>query len=217
MRRAPDGYTVHMSIRLALLGDSIAHGQGASSDNDTLAVRLAIALRTDGHDVETRVLAVRGARSADLNRQVDAAVRWNPDVSVVVIGANDLTHRVTPAAAAAALRTAVQQLRKQESEVVVVPAPDLSVVPHIPAQIRAAVGAASRRMRAEQMQAALAAGARIADADSHTTLRFGSDQSLFSADLFHPSSAGYAVIAEAVLPEVRVAVENAAETKKKTG
>ena len=34
---------------------------------------------------------------------------------------------------------------------------------------------------------------------------FGADPSLFSADRFHPSSAGYARIATALLPHVRAA------------
>jgi lysophospholipase L1-like esterase len=43
-------------------------------------------------------------------------------------------------------------------------------------------------------------GARIADADGETTRAFAADPSLFSADRFHPSSAGYAAIAAALLP-----------------
>jgi lysophospholipase L1-like esterase len=48
-------------------------------------------------------------------------------------------------------------------------------------------------------------GARVADADGATARAFGADPRLFSADRFHPSSAGYAVIAEALRPEVLAA------------
>jgi lysophospholipase L1-like esterase len=206
-----------MGIRLGLLGDSIAHGQGASRSGDTLPGRLGTGLGQEGRDVEVRVFAARGARSADLARQVDLAIRWPVEVAVVVIGANDVTHRVSPVAAARALGTAVQRLRRQESEVVVAPAPDLGVVPHVPEELRAIVGEASRRHRRAQAEAVLTAGGRIADADGWAAARFGEDRSLFSADLFHPSSAGYAVIAEALWPQVRAAVEAVAAAREEAG
>jgi lysophospholipase L1-like esterase len=53
----------------------------------------------------------------------------------------------------------------------------------------------------------LAAGGRVADVDGSTSQRFASDRSLFSADFFHPSGAGYAVIAEALVPELLRALE----------
>jgi len=195
-----------MVVRVAVLGDSIAHGQGASKRVDSLAERLRRGLREHGQQVEVRVLAVRGARSADLAAQVEQAARWSPDVAVVVIGANDLTHRVSAVTAAEALGRAARALRRRGAEVVVAPAPDLSVVPHVPDELRAGVGAASRRLRSLQVEAVLAAGGAVADGDGHVASRFAEDRSLFSADLFHPSSAGYAVIAEALLPHVGEAV-----------
>ena len=49
-------------MRLALIGDSIAWGMGASREEDRLAPRLARALEAHGVPVETRVYAVPGAR-----------------------------------------------------------------------------------------------------------------------------------------------------------
>jgi lysophospholipase L1-like esterase len=194
-----------MVVGVAVLGDSIAHGQGASKRVDSLAERLRRGLE-ELHEVEIQVFAVRGARSADLAGQVEQAARWSPDVAVIVIGANDLTHRVSAVTAAEALGRAVRALRRQGAEVVVAPAPNLSVVPHVPDQLRAVVGAASRRLRSLQVEAVQTAGGAVADADEQVASRFAQDRSLFSADLFHPSSAGYAVIAEALLPDVRAAV-----------
>src|SRR3712207_8752774 len=48
-----------------------------------------------------------------------------------------------------------------DAEVVVAPAPDLSVVPWVPAQARAAVRAGSLLLRKAQARAAVAAGARV--------------------------------------------------------
>lgn len=195
-----------MTVRLAVLGDSIAFGQGAARASDTLASRLTSGLTGYGVEVDARVLAVPGARSAGLRAQVDRALAWAPHVAVIVIGANDLTHQVPAEQAARELGDAVRRLRAGDSEVVVAPAPDLSMVPHVPAILRPVVQTASVLMRRQQVAVTLAEGGRIADPDERTARAFGSDPTLFSGDLFHPSSAGYAVIADALLPAVLAAV-----------
>lgn len=194
-----------MELRLAILGDSIGYGIGASARADTLASRLAARLRDNGFAASAEVYAVPGARSAGLAAQVRRALAAPPDVAVIVIGANDLSHFVPAAAAADALRQAVRALGSAGAQVVVAPAPDLSIVPHVPPAFRATVGRASEQLRQAQRAATLAEGGRVADPDGHTSRAFAADGALFSADRFHPSSKGYAVIAEALLPAVRAA------------
>jgi lysophospholipase L1-like esterase len=88
----------------------------------------------------------------------------------------------------------------------VAPAPDLSAVPGVPPAVATLVQAGSELLRGAQARAARAAGARVADAAATTSAQFARDRALFSADRFHPSSAGYAVIASALAPVVRAAV-----------
>lgn len=198
-----------MSLRLGLVGDSIAWGQGASRDEDRLAARLSGALAAAGVEAVARVVAEPGARSSDLERQVDRLLPWRPDVAVIVVGANDLTHRVPAAAAANALGTAVRRLHEAGVEVVVAPAPDLSAVPHVPPDLRPVVRLASDQLRGRQEAAVRAAGGTVADADGQTARRFHDDPALFAGDRFHPSSAGYAVIAEGLRDEVVAAARRA--------
>jgi lysophospholipase L1-like esterase len=194
-----------------MLGDSIAFGQGAARPDDRLADRLARGLEKHGHAVEAEVWAVPGARSADLDAQVDRALAATstPTVAVVVIGANDLTHLVPAAQAADQLEAAVRRLREAGVEVVLAPAPDLSAVPWVPPELRPAVQSASDRLRGLQAAVVRRHGGRMADADHATSTAFAADPALFSADRFHPSSAGYAVIADALLPAVLEAAESA--------
>jgi lysophospholipase L1-like esterase len=199
-----------VELRLAVLGDSIAWGQGASRAEERLAPRLAAGLAEHGVAVTTRVLAVPGARSADLPGQVERALPWRPDLAVVVIGANDLIRLVPTAAAVESLTDAVRRLRAAGTEVVVAPAPDLSSVPHVPPALRPLVRTASEELRRGQAAAVRRLGARVADGDHGTSSAFATDPRLFSADRFHPSSAGYAVIAEAILPELLAAAEPSA-------
>ncbi|GAA5124988.1 SGNH/GDSL hydrolase family protein [Alloalcanivorax gelatiniphagus] len=189
-----------VQARFALLGDSIAWGQGAARPAERLGPRLAAELQAHGHDLEHRVFAVPGARSRDLAGQVDAAEPWAPHLVLIVIGANDLTHREPVETAVGALSDAVRRLRAGGAEVVVAPAPDLGAVPHVPVSLRAAVRHASDVLRRRQGEVVRESGGRVADPDGRASRAFAGDATLFSADRFHPSSAGYAVIADAVLP-----------------
>ncbi len=194
-----------MTLTFAVLGDSIAYGQGASRPADTVGARLAADLATSGTPTDVRVFAVPGADSRGLASQVHRATACAPGLALIIIGANDLTHFVPAPQAAALLGDAVRTLRAAGAEVVVAPAPDLSVVPWVPEQVRMVVQAGCRMLQQAQTEAALAAGARVADVGASSSAGFAADPAMFSSDRFHPSSAGYALIAGALAPTVRAA------------
>jgi lysophospholipase L1-like esterase len=206
--RAGVGSGVTFPLRLVVLGDSIAYGTGALRRDDSLGPRLAGALTAEEFDVELAVVAVPGAESADLPTQVRRATALRPDLAVLVIGANDLARFVPPARACGFLTDAVTALRAAGAEVVVVPAPDMSAVPWIPEAFRAVVSAASGLLQRAQADAAAAAGARVAHVSQAIADAFAADPRLFAADRFHPSSAGYARIAEVLTPAVLAAARD---------
>jgi lysophospholipase L1-like esterase len=119
---------------------------------------------------------------------------------------------VPPQQATAHLGDAVRRLRGAGAEVVVAPAPDLSVLPWVPPQMRLVVRAGSTALHEAQTQVALSLGAHVADIGMSSAAGFAADPGLFSADRFHPSSAGYAVIAQALAPTVREAATAALGT-----
>jgi lysophospholipase L1-like esterase len=189
-------------LRLAVLGDSIAYGQGALRVEDTLGRRLALALSGEGFDVDLHVVAVPRAASAHLAAQVRSVEPLVPDLAVIVIGANDLTRFVPAPEAAADLGSAVTDLRAVGTDVVVVPAPDMSAVPFVPPAFRTVVRQACAVLQQHQTQVATAAGARNAPIGEVIGTAFADDPALFSRDRFHPSSEGYARIAAALAPHV---------------
>jgi lysophospholipase L1-like esterase len=189
-------------MRFLVLGDSLAAGTGAAGPDATLGARLTRLLTDAGHRVDLHVLAVPGATSLDLAAQVRRAASVEADVVLLVVGANDLTRRVPPAQAAAALGACVRDLRGRGAEVLVVPTPDLSSVAWVPPAFRAVVAGICDQLRARQTRAAEAAGGIVAPVAPELTARFAADPSLFSADRFHPSSAGYALLAESLAPQL---------------
>lgn len=189
-------------LRFAVLGDSLAAGTGAARAADGLGPRLAAGLRAAGVPTLLEVVAVPGAVSPGLAAQVDRVRARRPGLALVVVGGNDLIHGIPVADSVEHLHRAVADLRAAGAQVVVVPVPDLSVVAHVPPQLRDLVRGASSALRAAQSRAVAGAGGRVLEPSAATTARFAAEPALFSGDRFHPSGEGYAVLADGFLPEL---------------
>src|SRR5690606_25385615 len=107
-------------------GDSSAVGLGVERSDQTPGAVLARNLaRIAGRPVQLCCYAVVGALSADLRGQVDKALEVQPDLALIMIGGNDVTHRVWPSVAVRHLAEAVRTLRGTGCDVVVGTCPDL--------------------------------------------------------------------------------------------
>jgi len=191
-------------LNLLVMGDSVAAGYGAEDATDTPGVMLASGLANiAARPVRLTCTAKVGARSSALDDQLDAGLAPPPDVTVVIIGANDVTHSVPPSAAVAQLDAAVRRLRAAGSTVVVGTCPDLGAIEPIPPPLRQIARAMSRRMAAAQTITVVEAGG-IAVSLGEMPLVFKQFDhqpgELFGADRFHPSVAGYAGMVAALLP-----------------
>ena len=193
-------------LSLLLVGDSVAAGYGAEDTTDTPAVMLASGLaHIAARPVRVTCRAIVGARSDGLERQLDAGLHARPDVTVVIIGANDVTHSVRPSDAVRQLDAAVRRLRAAGSAVVVGTCPDLGGIRPIPPPLRQIARAMSRRMAAAQTITVVEAdGVAVSMGELPLLTRQFVDLpgELFGADRFHPSVTGYASMVAALLPAV---------------
>jgi lysophospholipase L1-like esterase len=177
-----------------IIGDSTAAGVGAPYE-------VGIAIGTARHLARThRVtmtnLAISGARTKGvLDDQLAAAVALKPDLVLLSVGANDVTHLTSIRSMRRSLESIVKQLRASNPAVAIVitGSPDMGSPPRIPRLLR---GIASWRTRAvNRMFVSEAARLELTSAPiaKRTGPLFRRDRSLFDADRFHPNARGYAV------------------------
>ncbi len=196
------------AIKIALLGDSSAAGYGVTSIEQTPGAWLGSGLAEQANRrVHVRELAHVGAQSSDLVDQVTAVLPMEPDVAVILIGANDVTHSVLPAASVRFLSESVRRLRDAGVEVVVGTCPDLGTVAPIPPPLRQIARLWSRRLAAAQTIAVVEAGGRTVSLGSLLGPEFAAAPAvLFGPDRFHPSAAGYERLARTLTPSVLAAL-----------
>ena len=193
-------------LSLLVIGDSVAAGYGAEDATDTPAVMIASGLaHIAARPVRVTSKARVGARSSGLERQLDAGLSARPDVTVVIIGANDVTHAVRPSDAVRQLDAAVRRLRAAGSAVVVGTCPDLGAIQPILPPLRQIARAMARRMAAAQTITVVEAGGvavSLGELPQLTQVLLPLPHELFGADRFHPSVTGYASMVAALLPAV---------------
>ncbi len=194
-------------IVLAMLGDSSAAGYGVHLDVDTPAVRIATGLsELSGRPVRLSNVAKVGARSADLLGQVEQVLAHRPELAVIMIGANDVTHRVRAAESVRQLAAALALLAEHRIQIVVGTCPDLGTIRPIAQPLRWLARRLSRTLAAAQVMTVVAAGGRAVSLGDILGPEFAVRREFFSEDQFHPSAIGYARAADVLLPSAAAAL-----------
>ena len=197
-------------LEILVLGDSTAAGLGAETPSQTPGAILANGISAfAGRRVRLTNVAVVGSESSGLDLQVvnglDAVPA--PDAAVILIGANDVTHRIDKSIAVRHLEDAVRRLREAGAEVVVGTCPDLGTLEPVGQPLRALARRWSRDLAAAQTVAVVEAGGRTVSLGDLIGPEFAErPREMFSKDRFHPSGAGYARAASAMLPSLCVAL-----------
>lgn len=193
-------------VFLVVLGDSSAAGLGCDSAEEVPGVLLARGLAEETErPVRLVTHAVVGANSRALGAQLDLCLEASsgvaPDAAVVIVGANDVTAKLSPSSSALRLGLVVERLRRLGTAVVVGTCPDLGAIRPIPQPLRSVARTWSLQLAREQRAAVLAAGGHpVAVADLLSPEFLTRPDALFSPDRFHPSAAGYEAAAALLLP-----------------
>ncbi|GAA4686506.1 SGNH/GDSL hydrolase family protein [Streptomyces youssoufiensis] len=124
-----------------------------------------------------------------------------PDIAVIMIGANDVTHRMPPAKSVRLLVDAVRALRAAGCEVVVGTCPDLGTIEPVYQPLRWVARRLSRQLAAAQTIAVVEHGGRTVSLGDLLGPEFAAHPTeLFGPDNYHPSAEGYMTAAMAILP-----------------
>ncbi|MFC8096466.1 SGNH/GDSL hydrolase family protein [Streptomyces sp. NPDC057301] len=198
-------------LRLTILGDSTAAGQGVHRAGQTPGALLASGLAAVAErQVALRNVALPGARSDDLDRQVALVLAdpaLVPDICVIMVGANDVTNRMPATRSVRHLSTAVRRLRTAGAEVVVGTCPDLGTIEPVQQPLRWLARRASRQLAAAQTIGVVEQGGRTVSLGDLLGPEFAANpRELFGPDNYHPSAEGYATAAMAVLPTLCAAL-----------
>ncbi|MEU8661286.1 SGNH/GDSL hydrolase family protein [Actinoplanes philippinensis] len=192
------------ALELVILGDSSAAGYGVHRPRETPGALFATGIsRRLRRPVRLHRLAVVGSVSAGLPYQVDAALEYQPDLAIILIGGNDVTHVSARPAAVRHLGDAVRRLRAAGCRVVVGTCPDLGAIQPIKPPLRWLARRWSRQLAAAQTIAVVEAGGRTVSIGNLLGPIFEADPvRMYSEDRFHPSVEGYARAVSVMMPTV---------------
>lgn len=137
-------------LRLLVLGDSLAAGLGVDEARQTLAGSVATRLAHERKQPVDLVNTARiGAETVDLPGQLDRGLAScpKPDVAMIVVGANDLTHGRHWSESLRELSGVIHRLRASGSQVVLATCPNLGTVQPIAPPLRQLAPATERPVR----------------------------------------------------------------------
>lgn len=179
-------------LRFAVLGDSTSIAQGGMY-TEGYAVGAARYLAQQ-HSVTWKNVGISGARAADVaTTQVAQAVRFKPDVALVAVGANDVTHLTSVGAVRTSLESTITQLQAANPNVKIIltGSPDMGSPPRIPQPLRWLAGERTKRVNTAVRSLANGQSIVFAPIAERTGPAFRANHGLFAADKFHPTTEGY--------------------------
>ena len=200
-------------LTLVVLGDSSVAGVGADAVEDTLTYGVAKAL-SDQYRVSLHALGVAGSRLCDVvGRQLPQLEDLGADIVLVCVGTNDVTHGTTIREARRQLRLLVDGLAEvaPDAKVIVSGLPPAETATAFHRPLRDLLGFRALLFTRLYRSELTSHGISVFDIAKLTKSAFHGKREMFSADMFHPSSAGYAFLGTVYGRAVREAIDAAAE------
>ncbi len=177
-----------------VLGDSAAAGQGADYSKG-IAMQTSLNL-TSKYTVTLTNLSQSGATTQDLiSKQLDQATKLKPDLVLISISANDLTHLTSTKTIKNNLKTIIEELirAKCDIKIVLTGTPDMGSVVRFLQPLRWLAGYQTKVQNQIFDQIIQEYEVTLAPIAKETGPAFRADHSLFAEDRFHPNERGYAL------------------------
>lgn len=189
-----------------VMGDSTAVGQGG--DYDKGIARSTARYIARRHQVNFYNVGVSGARVADVLRdQLPKAVQQQPDVVLLSVTANDVTHLTSLSSIRKNLSAIITGLQagNPDVKIILTGSPPMGTVPRFAEPARFLAGQRAKAMNKLISSIATEKQVVFAPIADKTGPVFADHPELFAADKFHPTTAGYQVW----LPVLEVAFDRA--------
>jgi len=182
------------SLRYVVMGDSTAVAQGGDYTKGYASATAAYLAQS--HTVTWQNVAVSGERAGGvLTHQVSQAVKSKPDVVVIAVGANDVTHLTPISSVASSLRKSIALLRQSNPgvRIILTGSPDMGSVPRFGQPVRWLAGKRTQTLNAMVVELAKEQQVIFAPIAEKTGPTFRAHPELFAKDKFHPTTQGYEV------------------------
>lgn len=179
-------------LRYVVMGDSTALSQGGDYSQG-YAVKSAEFL-AQTHRVTWTNTAISGSRAAGVRyKQLPRALRFRPDVVLIAVGANDVTHFTAYAKVEKHLAAIIDMLRLHNPRVKIVltGSPDMGSIPRFPRPVRWLAAWRTRRLNEAVVKLANREQVNFAPIAAKTGPYFRKHPEMFAADKFHPNTLGY--------------------------
>lgn len=179
-------------LAYVVMGDSTAVSQGGTYSEGYATKTAAFLARH--HAVRWINVAVSGARASDvLHQQLPLAVKYRPDVVLIAVGANDITHVTNISKVCDYLATTIDMLRQQNPnvQIVLTGSPDMGSIPRFPQPVRWLAGKRTQSLNQAIVLLAQQKQVTFAPIAKQTGSYFREHPEAFAADKFHPNTEGY--------------------------
>lgn len=179
-------------LALVVFGDSTAVAQGGRYEKG-IAIHMAQLLASKHHSVTLHNYAMSGARTRDVATTQLSQLTHEPDVVLISIGANDVTHFTPRNSVQNDIATTVDALRKKNPavQIFITGVPAMGSIPRFPQPLRWAAGIPTKRYNAVFAHITKEKDIANIEIAEQVGSTFHNNPGLFAADKFHPNNAGY--------------------------
>ena len=197
-------------IRYLVIGDSTGAGRGAEYEK-------GIAQQTAKYLAKKRKvnfvnLSVSGTTTKDvLSEQIPQARAYEPDLVLLAVGSNDVTHLTQGKSLQKDLNRIIDNLIKINCniKIVVTGSGEMGAIPLFPEPLRYIAGMRTQQINKIFGRVSEEKEINFAQIAHETGPMFKKDKSLFASDGFHPNERGYATW----LPVLNKSIDEALQTQ----